>query len=36
MTPAAIGSIIFMAVILIGGLAFCISRIGKGGGQWED
>ncbi len=36
MTNAAIGTTIFMAVIIIGGLAFCFSRMGKGGGEWED
>jgi len=36
MTGSAIGTTVFMAVILIGGLLFCFSRIGKGGGAWED
>jgi len=36
MTNAAIGTTIFMAVIIIAGLAFCFSRLGKGGGEWED
>jgi len=36
MTTASIATVIFMAVVLIGGLAFCFSRVGKGGGEWED
>jgi cbb3-type cytochrome oxidase subunit 3 len=36
MTSAAIGTTVFMAVVLIGGLIFCFSKMGKGGGGWED
>jgi len=36
MTTASIVTTVFMAGVLIGGLAFCFSRVGKGGGEWED
>jgi cbb3-type cytochrome oxidase subunit 3 len=36
MTSSAIATTVFMAVVLIGGLLFCFSRMGKGGGAWED
>jgi len=35
MTAGAIISAIIIAAILIGGFAFCFSRLGKGG-KWED
>ena len=35
MTTGAIVTIIVMWVVFIGGLAFCFSRLGKGG-KWED
>ncbi len=35
MTTAAIGTTIVMSLVFIVGLAFCFSRIGKGG-KWED
>ncbi len=35
MTTGAIVSTIVIWVILLGGLVFCISKIGKGG-EWED
>jgi hypothetical protein len=36
MTGTAIFSAIFMAVVIIGGLLYCFSKMGKGGGEWED
>jgi hypothetical protein len=35
MTGGAIVSAIIIALILLGGLGFCLSRLGKGG-KWED
>lgn len=35
MTTAAVVTTIIMWLIFIGGLSFCFSRMGKGGG-WED
>lgn len=35
MTGGAIISAIIIALILIGGLSFCFTRLGKGG-KWED
>jgi len=35
MTGGAIISAIVIALILLGGLGFCLSRLGKGG-KWED
>lgn len=36
MTGSAIATTVFMAVVIIGGLLFCFSRMGRGGGAWED
>ena len=35
MTGGAIVSAIIIALILLGGLGFCLSRLGKGG-KWEN
>jgi VIT1/CCC1 family predicted Fe2+/Mn2+ transporter len=35
MTGGAIISAIIIALILLGGLGFCLSRLGKGS-KWED
>ena len=35
MTGGAIVSAIIIALILLGGLGFCLSRLGKGS-KWED
>ena len=35
MTAGAIVTMIIMWLIFIGGLGFCVSRLGKGG-EWKD
>lgn len=36
MSAGAIISTIIIWLLLLGGLGFCFTRLGKGGGGWQD